>query len=324
MSTFKSKTKSILATTLEAKRTTWVVENICACGKVTVIASEPGAGASLFAIDLIARVSSGSDFPLAIGSVTSGAVMFLSDETDFAECGLPRLAAANADLEKVHYVRFDEKITKEHLSELLATAPWIDLVVLDTRIDPKCDMVALIDDLRDLAVKKKFAVLLVMSLPLGAAQAGQMISKLVQSKASVVSTLCREEGTVRTLVPRKNTLAPDNAAYAFTVSTSEMEGGLRIPHIEWESSVAPAVIQSTSRRSYADRRAACAKFAKENVKDGTLSRDVAKLAMEAGHNIDMVNDEAMKQGFRRKREGGLAAAGCWVWRKEKQSMDKSK
>lgn len=90
---------------VEPKPVQWLWEGRIPCGKVTLLDGEPGAGKSLLALDLAARVSRGVAMPLSRSNPDGPAgVVLFNDDDNLADTVRPRLEAAGADLSRVHCV----------------------------------------------------------------------------------------------------------------------------------------------------------------------------------------------------------------------------
>jgi len=138
------------ASSIEPERLEWLWENRVPGGKVTLWAGTPGTGKSTCAVDLIARTTTGNDWPDGAKN-TAGVkdVLIAVSEDDLADTLVPRLMAAGADLTRVHIIQsvtgidmtdddmpmvtrpLQLKADSDHLKKMLAENPNIALVVLD-------------------------------------------------------------------------------------------------------------------------------------------------------------------------------------------------
>jgi hypothetical protein len=86
--------------TVTPEKVQWLWYPYIPLGKITLIDGDPGNGKSLFAIDLIARVTSGLPMPDGYRGVQGGAVI-LALEDGLADTIVPRLEAAGGNKSKV-------------------------------------------------------------------------------------------------------------------------------------------------------------------------------------------------------------------------------
>lgn len=110
---------------VQSRPVQWLWEGRIPLGKVTLLDGEPGAGKSLLALDLAARVSRGGAMPLT--RVKEGGpanVLLYNDDDNLADTVRPRLEAAGADLTRIRCT--DGEIT---LADALDLRPA--LIVLD-------------------------------------------------------------------------------------------------------------------------------------------------------------------------------------------------
>lgn len=136
--------ETILASTVTMKLTKWLWKDHVPLQHVTVFAGMPQKGKSTAAADLIARLTTGKDFPGAPNTIEPCEVIVLASEDDKDTTIVPRLVAADADLTKVHFalhshipgkpgseaeVMLDSDL--QLLKALLQKNPAVKLVVVD-------------------------------------------------------------------------------------------------------------------------------------------------------------------------------------------------
>ena len=126
----------------------WLWPGRIPLGKLTVLDGDPGVGKSCLTLDWAARVTTGRPWP-AGAPCEQGGVVLLSAEDGPGDTIRPRLAAAEADLERIHLIREiafsdDGVVTArppvipqdlprvdEFLAEKNAAAPPIRLMIID-------------------------------------------------------------------------------------------------------------------------------------------------------------------------------------------------
>lgn len=133
----------IAATDIQTERLEWLWANKIPQGKITLYVGKPDNGKSLAALDLIARVTTGRDFPDGEKNTLGPKKVLCSfSEDDEAQTIVPRLIAAGADLTKVIFLRkvvdiegFKRGLSLKddalNLQKKLIANPEIALVVLD-------------------------------------------------------------------------------------------------------------------------------------------------------------------------------------------------
>jgi RecA-family ATPase len=137
----------------------WLWPDRIPCGKVTLFAGKPDCGKSLATLNVIARVTNGSDWPDGTKGEAPREVLLAATEDDLATTLVPRLKAAGADLTKVHLIKRvivegKSKTIKRILQlkedallikRLLRDHPQVALIVLDPltgyfgEVDPNKD-----------------------------------------------------------------------------------------------------------------------------------------------------------------------------------------
>ncbi len=112
----------------------WLWEGRVPTGKVTLLDGDPGAGKSLVALDLAARVSRGAAMPMArVRPAGPANVVLFNDDDSLADTVRPRLEAAGADLSKIHCV--DGEITSADLAEIRPALVIIDPLAIYLSLD---------------------------------------------------------------------------------------------------------------------------------------------------------------------------------------------
>ena len=118
----------------------WVWPDRIARGKLTVLGGAPGSGKSAFVTGVIARMTSGGDWPCQEGMAPKGAVLLIAPQGDADVFGL-RFAAAGGDLAQLHALRevkdgiktrpFDLEKDLTTLAPLIAGIKNLRLIAID-------------------------------------------------------------------------------------------------------------------------------------------------------------------------------------------------
>lgn len=137
-----------LASEISPEPVIWLIKGLIPCGKLTLIAGDPGKGKTLLAGEIAARVSRGK--PWLDGTLCEqGTVVMLSGEDGAADTLVPRLRAADADLSKIRVCggeelldlpdeiqRLEDAVEAEHV-RLIVLDPLNSF--LDARLNPHQD-----------------------------------------------------------------------------------------------------------------------------------------------------------------------------------------
>lgn len=121
----------------------WLWPGNISCGKLTLIAGDPGLGKSILTMDLAARVSTGWKWPDGEPVGAAGGVVLLSAEDDPADTIRPRLDAAGADVERITLLQSVKRTDPESGKTYERTFSLTDLPALDAAIrqTPGCRLV---------------------------------------------------------------------------------------------------------------------------------------------------------------------------------------
>jgi putative DNA primase/helicase len=242
----------------------WLWKDRIPKGKITWLAGKPDCGKSVTLIDIVARVTTGADFPDGTKNVWGAREVLVGvSEDGLGDTVVPRLIAAGADLNKVHLIQFiqtkkGDKRSKRLfqlsedlrvLKDTLKKHPDIILVALDPitgyfgdvdsnkdrEIRPVMDMLSrLCDELRItfLAVmhqNKRSDVSAVQKILGASSVAGSARTAWGFSRDPEDKTLCH-----MSLI--KNNLSNQRSGMDYrTVGVDVMAGGKMVNHpvIEW-------------------------------------------------------------------------------------------
>jgi putative DNA primase/helicase len=125
----------------------WVWKNRFAVGKIGFIGGLPDEGKGLITADIIARITTGNEWPCGEGTAPLGNVILLSAEDDVEDTIVPRLKAGGANLDRVHIIesaqKYNLRTRKFHSTMFNLTE---DLPALQRKIDEIGDVVQVIID----------------------------------------------------------------------------------------------------------------------------------------------------------------------------------
>jgi hypothetical protein len=115
---------SISAAEVKMSDVTWLWPNRFALGKLGIIAGLPDEGKGQLANFIAARVTTGGPWPMGEGCSPIGNVIYLQAEDGLADTVVPRLAAAGADLSRIHLLGMvEEKAHAQPANGPRASAP---------------------------------------------------------------------------------------------------------------------------------------------------------------------------------------------------------
>ncbi|PYP91697.1 MAG: hypothetical protein DMG65_06535 [Candidatus Angelobacter sp. Gp1-AA117] len=309
----------------------WLWPNRVPLGKLTMFVGDPGIGKSFVALDLAARVSTGSN------EVTScGDVILLSAEDDPADTIRPRLDSVKADTARIHYlksVRTSDNGTQRErmfrltqdiaqIAEALNRHPQTKLVI----IDPLSAYMGGVDGNKDEDVRSILAPLAELAAKYGVA----IVCIKHMNKAEEKSAMYRAGGSIAYIAavriawmflkdrnnPQRNFMlplkcnigpTPDGVAY----SIQETDSG---PRVVWESQPIKVNLEDALRPAVPNRETKLEKAKKwlsELLADGPLSsNDVDEAATKAGFSLATLRRASEEINVARTR-AGFGQNGQW-------------
>jgi putative DNA primase/helicase len=267
------KLMTVKASEVEPKELDWLWLHRFLRGHINIIAGDPGLGKSMLLIAMAARASRGGDWPDG-SPCKQCSVLYSTTEDGIADTVVPRLIAADADLERVHIVegvkgRNDSELPlflNEHLiylDEMLTANPEIGILIIDTLQSHIGSAVAtnnnssvrgVMTPLKRLAEKHHVAVLCIEHLTKSKTMSGENATYRVQGSIAfagaarsvwiVAKDQEDESGKRRYLQASKTNLAPDNSGLGLAY---EICGPTGKPYVHWlETDVATPIDQLLS------------------------------------------------------------------------------
>ena len=322
----------------------WLWPGRIACGKVTLIAGDPGLGKSQITAALAGIVTTGGKWPVDNALCTKGAVIFLSAEDDASDTINPRLEAVGADLAQCIKINatqeYDEtgSIRRRGFS-LKNDLPKLEYVINEVGnvrlivVDPitaylggidshkNADVRELLTPLSEFAEKHKLAVLGISHLNKSTTQ--DAISRVSGSGAFVAASRAaffvvkdRANSDRRLLLPLKNNLAKDIDGFAFGIQSVTLDDGIQTSKAVFENelvaitadeAMTAKAISSTDKRALEDAE----RFLLELLSNGPVE-------------VKAIENEAEKAGYSwatiRRAKGGMPINskkggfdGSWFW-----------
>ena len=299
--------------TIEARPVSWLWDGYIARRAINLVDGDPGLGKSWVTLDLAARVSRGWRLPPHAGpeQVAEPAdVIILNDEDDSATTIRPRLEAAGADLERVHFVDavaagdddspvflpqdldLIEQVALETMAAMIVFDPL--MAYFDSEVDAHkdSDVRRVMRRLKSLAERTESAVVMVRHLNklVGVENAvyrgGGSIGIVGAARSALLVGKHPDEPDKRILARTKGNLSLDPAALVYSIESGE-QGPCVCWHGEVDLSADDLVTRSKLKKAD-DEKARAIKAdgsrvlsildAQDNDKRGMKVRDIGNCA----------------------------------------------
>lgn len=317
---------TVKASDVEPKELDWLWLYRFLIGNVNIIAGDPGLGKSMILIDIAARASSGRDFPDG-SPCKQCSVLYSTTEDGIEDTVVPRLIAADANLECVHIVQgvkcLDDSemplLLSEHMAHLdtmLTENPDIRILIIDTlqshigssvATNNNASVRGVMTPLKRLAEKHHIAVLCIEHLTKSKTMSGENATYRVQGSIAfagaarsvwiVAKDQEDESGKRRYLQASKTNLAPDNQGLGLAY---EINGPTGRPFIHWlETDISTPIDQllripdSSNDQSEGSELGRCCDWLREALTEAMPAGELAKGADASGFS---------KATFRRAKE----------------------
>lgn len=316
---------------------TWLWRDRVACGKVTLLAGDPGLGKSFLSLDMASRVSTGRAWPDGLTEANpAGSVVILSAEDDVADTIRPRCDTAGADVSRIYVlegVRTFDPDTDEPsqrcfslerdiriLEETIQGIDDVRLIVIDPvtaylgHIDShkNAEVRGTIAPLSDLAGRYGVAVVCITHLnksstPNTLYRAMGSLAFVAAARSAWFIVQDKADPTHRLMMPGKNNLAPEVAGLSYTIR-DEGYG----PAVFWDAE--PVAI------STAEAMAEPSKPTKVDEAVTWLNQQLADLPRSASEIEQAAIDEDIASKTLRRASQKLrvvrtkdGVGGGWIW-----------
>jgi putative DNA primase/helicase len=328
-----------------AKPVEWLWPGMIACGKISIIAGNPGLGKSQITAAIAAIVSTGGQWPVTGEKCLPGGVIIISAEDDAADTIRPRLEAVGADLSRccildaVHEQKTDgeERIRalniqsdigrlglhlKGHAARLIILDP-ISAYLGGIDSHKNTDVRAALAPLSKLAEEHGIAVVAVthMNKSSGSGEALMRftgsLAFVAAARAAFVVTKDGDDGDRRLMLPAKNNLAKDTLGLGFNLQGVSLPSGIETSRVMWEPDpVAMTADEALARQPDEEERDAfdeALELLRQLLKDGPVG--AAQIKEDAAQlNIgDKVLRRARKRLNVQTRREGFGRNGAWIW-----------
>jgi putative DNA primase/helicase len=246
----------------------WLWPNRFALGKIGIIGGLPDRGKGCITADMIARVTTGSEWPCREGVALNGNVLVLTAEDDLEDTIIPRLVAAGADMQRVHILKMVRtKAGKRQFSlvsdlalleKTLQEVGGVVLIIIDplsaylgvNKVDTyrTSDVRGVLGPLKELVERHLTSIVGIMHFNKNVNVTSAML-RLADSLAFVAASrhvyvvVDEPQGCRRLLVKAKNNVAPaDTKALAYNIESvivgqdEETKESIVAPRIAWAPS----------------------------------------------------------------------------------------
>jgi len=324
---------------IEMKHINWLWPERIACGKLTVIAGNPGLGKSQITAAFAAIVSKSLAWPDTDIPTDAGNVIILSAEDDPSDTIKPRLIAAGANLKRCHVLQevrtfkegkegirtFNLTLDVERLGVEIKKIGNVRLVIIDpisaylgdTDSHNNSDMRGLLAPLSAMAAACGVAIILVTHLNKSKDQDVLLrvigsIGLIAAARSGYAVVKDREKSEIRYFVPIKNNIGNDKDGFSFHIQPMTLRGDIETSKILWHEGLVNAhkILYSDPERKPTATTGA-AEFLRELLSDKTmLKADIEEQAEGAGYNKSALQRAKNRLGIKHRKRG---FNGGWEW-----------
>jgi len=329
------------AVTLEPVR--WLWRGFLPSGMLTILGGAPGCGKTTIALSLAATITSGGAWPDGARCSQPGAVLIWSGE-DGASVSAARLAAAGADMRRVHFIdgvsgtdggEFDPARDMELLEATMEKMEAPRLLILDPIVSAVAgdshkgaEVRRSLQPVVALAQRRGCAVLGITHFSKGTSGrdpvervtgsiAFAALARLVLVAAKVKAEPGDDGGVRRVLMRAKSNISPDDGGFAYSLERVEVAPEVEGQRVRWLEA-----LQGTARELLTDAEeepenedgstaADLDGFLRGVLADGPVSAKVVRSDADgAGYGWRTVQRAAHRIGIERRKDG---MRGGWVW-----------
>ena len=329
---------------VEMEAVEWLWPDRFALGKLGLIVGLPDEGKGQILADMAARITAGAAWPCDEGVARKGSVILLTAEDDLGDTVKPRLAAAGADMSKVHVIRMVKVQNRERMFSLISDLELLRSAIakvgdiVQVQIDPMSAYLGVgkVDSYRTTDVRAVLAPLVDLAGELHVSIVGIMH---FNKKVDVTNALLRisdslafgatarhvfaavddDQNQRKLLVRGKNNLARKDVpalSYGFGVKTvgfdKKLNKEITAPHIVWMGHVdvtaSEAMQAATSNKSPSTRDAA-----KKLLLDLLANGPVPANAIWAAADANCIAERTLKRAKEELKVQSDKTADGWVW-----------
>ena len=321
---------------VRAEKVKWLWHRRIPRGKVTVKDGDPGLGKSTLALDIAARISTGSPFPDGTCTEYPADVIILSAEDSISDTIRPRLEAAGADLSRIRVFRSVNEKGGPRPPELPGDLPLLEALIAEDSaqlvvIDPLMAFLSgRIDSHRDQDVRRALHALSATADRTGIAlviirhltkapggsplyRGGGSIGIIGAARAGLLVAPDPGDEQRRILAVTKSNLSEKAPSLAYRIVGDEERDCARIV---WEGS-SDLRAEDLLNPPKETKRDVAVEFLEAALVGGpVLARELFQRAETEGiseKTLRRAKDELHVKAFRRGKEGHIGS-GAWWWR----------
>jgi hypothetical protein len=316
-------------------------------GKHTCVAGEPGTGKSQVSIFATAAVTTGGYWPCGEGRAPIGNVIILSAEDGAADTIVPRLMAADADLNRVHIVSavrnpngkgqrgFNLQTDVDLLERKIVEVGDVALVIIDpvssylgkTDSHKNSEVRGVLEPLSDMAERMRVAVLSITHFSKANSNSSnkalhRFIGSIAFTGAPRTAFAVMEDPDDRNrklFLHAKNNLAAPPQGLAFRLEQTIVGDGIVASRIVWETQPVTITANQALAAEAAGSDGTAGQQAEELLRDllagGPIPQKEIKEAAE-GNGLAWATVRRAKDrlGAKAQRQSeGKMGAGRWLW-----------
>ena len=238
------------------KKIQWVWEPYFAKGKLSIIAGDPGLGKSQLSIAIASYLSHGIPLPGSSKrkAIPPGKALFISDEDDVNDTMLPRLMAANANLENCFFYKtilikedkekmFEISEDIKKMEEAINKIDNLSIIFIDPisaflgGVDShkQAEVRGLLSKLKDIAQRKKCAIVMIHHLNKSTEKS---IMNRVAGSSAFIQAVRSAFGVIKArgrkfLIPIKNNIGNDETCFEFMIEPYNFGDEIKTSRILW-------------------------------------------------------------------------------------------
>lgn len=322
---------TVNGSTVTPKKIDWLWQDRIPYGELTLFAGMTSVGKTFVLMDLVARITSGSEIPLSPGEHFEPMDCMILSEASREYILAPRLAEAGADTNLVHYMSWDAMLDFEiwntdMLDDAYEEANQPGFII----IDPPTNFLGQVDEHRNAEMRrilmrlwfwvqrKHIACVLVTHTKKGFTKGMSALDKIIGSVAW--STCCQcvhllghdpEDPSRRLFLSMKTNISPDNKPGL--VYTIEPCGELA--RVQWLERTTITADEAVSGEPRKPRGALAVEWLTERFRENRSwsSNDLKRLAGCAGISKNALWSDEVKTLPIEKKERMDADTGKMVW-----------